>query len=62
MKTGTDGQGRTVGLVYPFGQNHPKQGTYVIFQSTADELAYDGTGVTATLTSTTGSQETKYHT
>ncbi len=37
--------GRTTNLVYPGGS--AKQGTYVIFNSVAEETAYDNTGITS---------------
>jgi hypothetical protein len=46
MLFGTDPlTGRTVNLIYPFNQNHPRQGMYVRFENFTDELNYDGTGV-----------------
>jgi hypothetical protein len=54
------GTSRTVPLVFPFGQNHPKQGTFVIFNSAADEASYDGTGVAAS--SSSGVIENRHHT
>lgn len=60
MLTGTDvTSGKTVPLVYPFNQNHPKQGTMVVFKTLAEEQAYDGTGVPAS--SVTGAIENKHH-
>jgi hypothetical protein len=63
MLTGTDGGGRTTPLVYPFGQNHPKQGTFVIFKSAGEEAAYlasDNSGVPAS--TQPGIIENRHHT
>ncbi len=49
--------GRVVNLVYP--PAHAKQGTYVFFNNKAEEDAYDGTGVTASVLLSV--QENKHH-
>jgi hypothetical protein len=48
---------KTVPLVYPPG--HVKQGTFVIFNNTVDENAYDGTGIA--MSTATGIHENRHH-
>jgi hypothetical protein len=57
MLTVTLGSGKIVPAVYPAG--HVKQGTFVIFNSQADEAGYDGTGVA--MSTATGVIENKHH-
>lgn len=56
--TDQQGKNRVVPAVYPLG--HVKQGTFVIFNSLADEASYDGTGVAASILSNTW--ENHHHT